>query len=150
MLQTTETLERHVAARGGRFDLLTALAVTDRLLVTVAKLHAKGVVIRHLEPAKVRITADGGLEIDDVSEGSLALGESRDLYSVGTLLAWMLTGQTKLDDRELRRYPARVSAFLTTAVCPIARRRFSSAIAMRRAVLELLLKYGRLRYDREG
>ena len=158
MPQIGETLEHHVAARGGRFDLVTALAVTDRLLVAVGRLHANGVVHRQLQPATVRIVADGRLEIVEprASAGTEFAApeqdpnESRsDLYSVGVLLVWMLTGRSRPADRELQRYPPRVSAFLSMAVCPVARRRFATAAAMRRAVLELLLKYGRLRCERE-
>jgi serine/threonine protein kinase len=162
-VEELDTLEKHVAARGGRFDLVTALAITDRLLVAVARLHAEGIVHRDLQPTCVRITSEGRLEI--VKPGSCACSafaapeqrtgggdpiESRsDLYSVGLILRWMLTGHVAPMERELEHFPMRVGAFLAMAVSPIARRRFATAGAMRRAVLELLLKYGRLRLDRE-
>lgn len=115
------TLEQHSVARGGRFDLATALLLTERLLTVVNNLHRVGIIHRDIHPGNVFITGFGDVRLLDYSaatgvldsipsdgcavpgfappeqiRGSEQPSDPRvDVFAVGALLFWMLAGSAR-------------------------------------------------------
>jgi eukaryotic-like serine/threonine-protein kinase len=64
-LLSGETLERHVADRGGRFDLITSLFITERVLGALQRIHALGIIHRDLQPSNVFVTSHAAIKLLD-------------------------------------------------------------------------------------
>lgn len=176
------TLEAHSTARGGRFDLATALFVTERLAGAVERLHAIGIVHRRLEPSNVLITEYGEIRVIDFGnaarrdapvdegacfapgfapaeqvEGTADPFDARgDVFALGAILYWMLTGTSEPVHRlskgfevavsidELAHLPMDVVDFVDHALAREPHRRTRDARTFRRGVQTLHRQSGGL------
>jgi eukaryotic-like serine/threonine-protein kinase len=165
-----ETLAAHSGARAGRFDLATALLIAERLAAIVERVHALGIVHRDVQPSNVLISDYGEIKLIDFSHAArssddlhdvalpasaFAAPEQRsgdadpldvrgDVFGVGALLYWMLTGalaplrrladgsdlMVSLD--ELGHLPLEVVDLVDAAVTREPHRRIASATRLRR------------------
>ncbi|WP_146654567.1 serine/threonine-protein kinase [Labilithrix luteola] len=125
------TLEERREARGGRLPLHEAIAVGDALMSALAALHDAGIVHRDLKPDNVLLGRDGAIKLIDFglaremgasaerAEALLvgtpsfmppeqALGFSErmdarsDVWALGALLFYVLTGQTVHEGKHSR------------------------------------------------
>ncbi len=138
------TLAEHNAARGGRFDLATALLLTERLLIVAERLHRLGIVHHEIQADNVFITAFGEVILLDYSAAEIAADPREDVYAIGALLFWMLAGTPLkathphncdglfIDD--IAHLPCDVLDFIELAVSPEPQRRLASASVMRMAL----------------
>lgn len=168
-----DTLRAHSAARDGRFDLATALLVTVRLASAVERLHALGIVHRDLEPSNVLITDYGGVTVIDFGRAARAglepkddpctpfaapeqaertadpLDPRGDVFSVGAILYWMLTGAVAPLERlaagvdlavsleEIAHLPLAVIDLLDAALAREPHRRLPKIRSLRRGLVAL-------------
>jgi len=183
------TLAQHSAARGGRFDLATALLVTERLLAVTEELHRIGIVHHDIEPTNVFITGFAEIRLIDFSaatssdaRGDEILADARvsritgfappeqlhgtgdvddpraDIFGIGALLYWMLTGTVRpiarwsreptgeMPIEEIAHLPSDVLDFLELALAPDPRRRLASAVVMRMALSSMRAAFSGLAF----
>jgi len=179
-LLSGQTLADQSAARGGRFDLATALLLSERLFAIAAQLHRIGVVHRDLHPRNIFITSHADVRVLDYSDSAsgddvlndcgrpslfappeqhAGVGDANDpradVFAIGAVLYWMLTGCTgrlsrwscgfapelPLDD--LAHMPWDVIEFLELALERDPQRRVGANV-MRTALLSMHAAFGGL------
>jgi serine/threonine-protein kinase len=139
------TLAEHSMARGGRFDLATALLLTERLLISAERLHQLGIVHRDIQPSNVFITSFGDVRLLDYSAAHASTDGCVDVAAIGAILYWLLSGSVppmtangcrneELFIDDIAHLPCDVIDFIELAVARDSGQRPADASIMRMAL----------------